>query len=1729
MTETKEKKEKRPGRWRRRTIAALIIFIVLALILRVAVNLVLPVVLNKVARSYKLTCQYDRLELSLLGADAAIYNLEFLPEGGGDPVIRMDYCQGDLSLFNLFRGRLVVYRVAADGVDLTIERTPDGRFPLLAKFTSPNSGAPKVSAAPTNSPPQPIDLNPPLRIDAIRLEHVRARFHDEFIHPELDARLALDVRLSDVGVPGRPTRFELDFSSDPVLDSLEVDGESRGDGKTLDATLHVLMRGLHLKPVQPYLQIVGFRATADNISASMSGELKASVAPNPADGIEAALSLQQAYVRADEKEALAMDHLSLNATALNTALAKLGKLEIDGVRCTAEKSAEGVLGAAGIELAPPTVAAIRAEPPAPPPAPQPAAVAGATFHWTLDEFSLRHFHAGFHDRSVSPPVDLSLSIPELSAANLVSAPDRADAAVHFAATIESPGMVRVMHILGQARPFAAEKTFNATVSAEGIAPAAIKPYLDSAGLESEWKNGSFTCAADGDLAIDQQGKLSADARVRGMQLADGVERFRFDNISLNGISFDPRADAIGAESIEFSGPDLAATRDASGHWHVLGFKTEPRVPSAAPVVTSAEAASDPPSMALPKIRIGKFLWKDIHLSLHDDSVSPAANVTISDAGVEVDDLNLDVSDSAPEERPGKIRAWLVVPKIARINVDGSVTSRPREVSSEIDVKGEDIHLDPLAQYLKQAGCEPAMRDGQFRINAQVSAAGDDHSIATSAAFSVNYRDGDTPLVSLKSARIAGLRMQSGRISVDSIQIRSPWARAVRDADGRVEVAGIRLVGKPAMATERVDPPSRPQQSADPAPAIIATVKSLNVENAAIDWVDHSVTPAVATTARINASLNDFTSAPDAPAASLRLNANVAGSLDALTADGTVSASADQQSLRMEVSADGIGGGSLTSYLPPNIQVALHGGRLRAGILATAAVNPRGGKSVEIDVANLDYRDASQKEPYLKFDSFHAGVGRLDSAASVVAVEDVSLRGLEANAQKTSRGLELLGLRIGQEAAEKSDPLPVPSPAADPPGTPPANDLAHVAQRLNKYPLVTLDSLDLNVRKITVSDQTQARAVPIVVSNVRLHNLARLVWLGRDPEENPPTQLELTGRVDPIVDQFDLETRATPFFRTKTVAVDLTVTGIHGQGITEIDPSLSRQMDGSALKDGQFHASASLAIKLNTLDPANFDFSRGGKMDVSLKDIAFRAEPAGPVLAGLGDVQSEGIIIAPRMAGMDIHELDVDNIVGKVWRSDDGLHVLGLVITPQVKTPTPSLQGPAKAPAADPPATDPPENDPPENEIKIERLLVSGMDFVAEDRTVDPPLIVPINGLDMEVQDISNLSPREDKPVKFSVDVSAAKVALPAQDTGPAGERELFSEVTANGAVSMYPQLNGWAKASVSGFELTSLKALAALHKVTLGAGTFDGDVDIRFLGDGGIDTSTKLVLTDLSLSEPANGWIRRTLKLPAPLDVVIAALQDQDGSITIPVNLTIRGNSVSTAQLAAAGSGALLSIISTSLAAAPLKVGNLLGLDEKGAQHEPPVIVSFLPGYSFPREIDQLDLLAQRMKDNDSLNAILRHDLGSDDIALMSERVNPSPADALAVADRLGQQKAALLSARRQAAGDVRAMLASGGGDSADIAIERLRRLDRELAETENALDRTYDLLRPGADRQADGRTRAACLAVARARLQAVRDFLLADQNEKGLADRIHIANPRYSPVTDSSLGRVIITLIKKK
>src|SRR6185369_3589695 len=122
-------------------------------------------------------------------------------------------------------------------------------------------------------------------------------------------------------------------------------------------------------------------------------------------------------------------------------------------------------------------------------------------------------------------------------------------------------------------------------------------------------------------------------------------------------------------------------------------------------------------------------------------------------------------------------------------------------------------------------------------------------------------------------------------------------------------------------------------------------------------------------------------------------------------------------------------------------------------------------------------------------------------------------------------------------------------------------------------------------------------------------------------------------------------------------------------------------------------------------------------------------------------------------------------------------------------------------------------------------------------------------------------------------------------------------------------------------------------------------------------------------------------------------------------------------------------------------------------------------------------------------------------------------------------RKQRLMESRNALAADARARLASGGGAAAEQSLTQLRDADRELAAAEDALDRVYELLRPGADRQADRRTRAAALEIAQARLDSVHAALLA-AGIPNLDQRVRVTRAQFTePEQGQADGKVTFTL----
>jgi hypothetical protein len=1756
----KVKKAKKPGRWRKRAIWGLSILIVLVFVVRAVLPLALPTVMRKVAGVFGLNCNYDRLELNLISGDAGIWGLQFTPKDGGSPILTADYCNGNVSVIDLFKGKLNVWRVEADGVEVNLDRNPDRHIPLLDRFiaaTSPSKTptAPAIPTATTN--PGPIDLSSPLRVDALRLSHIHVHIHDRGVKPEVDAELAMDLRLSDLGSPSSPAKFEMNLSADPFLDSMKITGEGKSGGKNLDAQLNVLVRGVRLKPAAAYLAPFGIVPVSDGITLRAAGHVHTGAAPNNAEGFTGSIAFDHLSAMTDNSEAAALDNLKIDAGVIDTKSIHFNSIIMDGARATAARAADGNLQLAGIEYNPALVAR-KTPPPAEPPAPMPALVKSLLAeHISLDELALRNARLDLHDQDIVPPANLAFVVDDLSAKSIDHDPSNLNTKVTLNGLLHAPGLIDQIKLAGSATPFADEKKFNLMVDATGIKPDAVKPYLDQIGLESTLKNGQLTAAMDATLSIADT--ITAGVKMTQCVFKDGEDAplLALNNVEVSKATIEMATGKIGVADIELAGPGVSVLRDSTGQLAALGFRTKPPVAvakppkPAVPGVVESKPAATATFASLPSISVGKFQWKDIHLNVEDDTVSPPESITLSDVGMEANDLSTDLN----AKNTGHFKAHFTSPEMARaFSVEGHLTPGSDELKLDALVNGSGLDTTSLATYLKPFGIQPVLREGGLTLHAAADVKQtSDGSSASLGLDHLQFTAGQDELAGIDELQVNGVSLRAGIVGVDSIEINHPRAAARREADGSLVAGGIRLlppasgnpnaaVPVPVVATQPATAPTT-----QPAAPFVVMLKKLTVTDSNIDWNDQAIQPPVITSASATLELDNITLGRDAEPADLNLTAHAAGSADNVEITGKVSVAPTRQSAVLNVAAKGLRVGPLLPYLPHGIGSSLKNGEFQTTIDAALSKNPAGGIGAQLIVGPLDFEDESK--PLFTMDGVRVIVPQIDLPDHGVAVDEISVTGIQTHVEKTADGLLACGgLLLGEKttpALPTTAPTTAPAAAAtlaptlSPTTGPSVQELIAASHRV--LPSITVNKLDLNVAKFTATDLSRPESSPLTISDLHLRNIDRIDWLGKGAAGKPPTHLQLVCKVSPLVDQVLVDTLVAPFAKTPTLTVDFKATGIHGDGLTQLVPELKDQIDGTAMDNGTASGHLEAEAKLDRQSPIDFDVSHGFDFTFDLTKVQYHAKPDGPTLASVDEVRSENIRIAPADSIVHFKTLEIDNPIGLITQDKAGIHALGWVYKlPTTQPAAPSTQ-PVFTKASPPPATAPApvavaSTTMSKGEVRIDKLLISGLDFRVEDQSVTPPLVIPLNGLDVEVRNVSSRSPFEDKPIRFSAVVNAGKVKLRKKGgkITDLEDRDLFSQITANGEVSLYPQIHGWAKTSVSGLDLAALQGPAKEFGEDLSGGVYDSTVDLRFDPTGAVAITSKFVLTDLSLSEPPNGLIYRTLHLPAPLDVAIGAVEGADGSISLPLNVAVDPKHISYADIGLAAGGGISQVIVTALAAAPIKaVNDVGGLISFGGSTTKPsqdltTTVPFAPGSTAigSAQFSALMPLLKNLHDDPLLTVTVRHTLGGGDIRLAAVRANPTSEQSKNLEVQLRSRKAQLLHLRADAAGQARAQLAVVGSAGAQAALDHLRAIDREIEATEDSLDQIGELLRPGADRLAERRTRTAALQLAADRLSAVQSVL---SNQGIAADRVKILTAQFNPSADFDGGVISLTAVQKK
>jgi hypothetical protein len=638
---------------------------------------------------------------------------------------------------------------------------------------------------------------------------------------------------------------------------------------------------------------------------------------------------------------------------------------------------------------------------------------------------------------------------------------------------------------------------------------------------------------------------------------------------------------------------------------------------------------------------------------------------------------------------------------------------------------------------------------------------------------------------------------------------------------------------------------------------------------------------------------------------------------------------------------------------------------------------------------------------------------------------------------------------------------------------------------------------------------------------------------------------------------------SPFAAQPRIQAEWNIEQINGVGLCSVVPKLAEAIDPNDLGNGQISGKMDLTVALDRRDILEFDLSKPFNLNLLLNDVEFTNADGNTIFVGLDELHADIPRVDVPRRRIHVKEIGLRKPQGSIWLENDGLHILGVTLKSFAKKDT---TDPANVQDSDAISnkgvavndSDNVDNIPEEPSVRVDQILVNEIDFSFVDKTTDPAMYIPLKGMDVEIRDFATQSTKTTKPIRFNAILTAGQVPLGkkvigqvddnadltdakkvelgslVEDLGTMERRLLFQELSTTGRLALYPRPEGWVKAGLSGLELVNFRGKASQVGITLSNGILDASVDMRFRGEGKVSTRSRLVFTDLSLTEPPDGFLMQLLSLPTSLDTVLFILQDAGGAIRLPLVFKMDEDGLSKGQVTSAAIGATAAVIANAVASSPFRlagtVGSVLGDEGEEKTAVETHILQYAPGVTVTsgEQLGEFETLLRQLQKDKNKTATIRHQLGGGDVEYATSLVNLSPKDALSLLDQLKQNKAALQMERDQLSSETQAAYAAGYHTEGWDKTHRLQETEMRLGLAERAIDDLLEMMRPGTEHAAKRRTRNASLAIGKARLNALADTVVSTTTSD-MRNRIKFVPPRFIETKGHDGGTVSITLSTSK
>lgn len=1292
----------------------------------------------------------------------------------------------------------------------------------------------------------------------------------------------------------------------------------------------------------------------------------------------------------------------------------------------------------------------------------------------------------------------------------------------------------------------------ATIAADGLTCARIRPYLEAAGMQLPDGGFDLRAAADAEFGESMTFHLS--------RLTIDGDRGRLLSLPKVAVQ-DLRTvdETLAIERVELAGPQLEIVKLEDGTLQIAGLRfTPPPALAGAPTPAPSEPQDEPATEPgpLPKLRLGSFAWSGVDVSYTDHTLPEAATVRLSGLDVKADALAF--GEDAP---PGRVQLAFAVPGVAQA-CRGELTLTPRVdgAKAQFDWRTKGITMQALKPWLDAAGIRCELADGELGLLAEADVQLQPQLRASAQLSNLRLQDGSTRWLSLRALRGEGLQVDAEGVHLGTWTVQDPYVVLHRDAEQRFQACGMTFGGPvagasapaptaPANRRRRLDDEATIPQPAAEAEPFHLQHGAITVRGATLAWSDE-LAPKMDRAIGLELTVGPQAER-DAPvdiAASLRIseaqaNVNLAANLqrnaERLTASG-------------ELTASRLVAAELAAFLPDGVRCTLDDGTVHAAFDANVALGGDGA----VDASLREVRITDGEAEAAAIDEIVVDIPKLGS--DEVHVRRLRVAGVRASFAQTGSELLVPGFALAAANAptlRPATPAKVEDGAGSSGGTSTGSSAAPSAAASPGAPIqlpkLRIDEVFVQLQRFEFRDRSNGDRAPIGASFA-----LQLVepWLG-DPKSDEPAAMafNVTGTVDPIGATITALAKANPFDLTPTLDVVFALDGFDTTRLVELMPALADTMRGEA-KALTLGATLHARLDLKRRDASRFDLGRPFGAEIVLENVRLEDRASEQVFVQVAAIDVIARAIDPRSGSVLLRSVDLDEPIVRAFKDVDGTHFAGFVLLePPAGKAGPSIDPPAGNGEPPAPRTAAPQATAADDyELAVDRMRVMGLAVDYRDETTEPPTHLSLVDTDFELSRFSTRAFSEPLPLSFSAAVrggeielerrvvrnsvisgflsSSARALVGGNDKHDYVMRPMLDQMTADGQLTLFPRPRGRVNIAVDRLELSAFRGLARNAGVRIQDGLYDTLVALDLKGYDGVDIRSEHVFTWLALDEPPNGPISTYLRLPAPLQTVLFLLRNNNDEQRIPLNVDVPPGPDGQSEIIDRVVESLVRLIGNSVASAGARTASTITGALLGSDSEVPDLKAMLPyepGSPLPGDAE-LDGLLAALAGDPTLVVVLSHQLGAADLPHARELANP-PVDVLQGTVRgLQRTRAELEQRRTPIAQDVVALYAAGKVQDAIRRQEELLEIDTHLGELLQALSGALDQLGNPNARAAARRTRAACKALAQARLDAAIARMRALRPGLG-SDRFERRAGRGVPIDGLDGGGCVIATLRRR